>query len=237
MEGSMQARQKQVIEAYQRVQDFLAAHPVPPPGSYGPPKQLLDEVVARLTDHSSDQVAGGRLSRADTQRQKKLRTALRELHLRPISKIARAALSDMPAIDRALRMPAPQLSTTALIAEAAAMRDAVSKYADVLIKNGRPEDFLAKLDAASEELRQSILGRARNVGKKVGAKAGLKQEIQRGRAAVEMLDAIVTTTFANDSNLLAKWRIARRVQSVPGSGVSATGGTAEENLAPAPAAA
>lgn len=84
----MQARQKQVIEAYQRVQDFLAAHPAPEGSSYSPSKELLDEVVTRLSTHSSDQAAGGRLSRAETQRQKALRATLRELHLRPISKIA-----------------------------------------------------------------------------------------------------------------------------------------------------
>jgi hypothetical protein len=44
----MQVRQKQVIEAYQRVQDFVAGHPVPPPGSYGEPKAMLDEAVGRL---------------------------------------------------------------------------------------------------------------------------------------------------------------------------------------------
>jgi hypothetical protein len=234
----MQARQKQVIEAYQRVQDFLAGNPAPPPASYGTPKQLLDEVVARLTDHSTDQVAGGRLSRAETQRTKSLRNTLRELHLRPISKIAKASLRDAPGIERALKMPAPQLSTTQLVAEANGMRDAVAQYSPAFIKNGRPEDFIAKLNAAIEELRQSILGRARNVGKKVGAKEGMSQEIQRGREAVEMLDAIVTTSFASNRDVLAKWRIAKRIQSVPGGGgPAATGGTADENLAPARTAA
>lgn len=232
----MQARQKQVIEAYQRVQDFLAANPVPAPTSYGLPKQLLDQVVERLTDHTTDQVAGRRLSRGETQRQKKLRATLREQHLRPISKIAKASLSEAPGIDKALVMPAPQLSTTKLIGEAQGMRDAVASYAPLFVKNGRPEEFLTRLDAAIEELRQSQLGRARNVGRGVGAKEGLGEEIQRGRDAVEMLDAIVTTSFAGNPDVLAKWRIARRIQGLPGGGIKATGGTADENLAPPQAA-
>ena len=212
----MQSKQKQVIEAYQRVQDFLNANPAPPPATNGAPKELLDQVVGRLTDHTTDQVAGGRMSRAETQRQKRLRTQLRELHLRPISTIARAVLNDAPAIDRALRMPAPQLSTTKLIAEAMAMRDTIAPHEAVLVSNGRGADFLARLDAAIEELRQSQLGRARNVGRKVGAKAGLSQEIRRGRAAVDMLDAIVTTAFVGNQEVLAKWRAAKRIQLLPG---------------------
>jgi hypothetical protein len=233
----VEGRQKQVIEAYQRVQDFLAAHPVPPPWSYGLPKALLDDVVERLSDHSTDQVAGRRLSRAETQRQKALRKTLRELHLRPISKIAKVSLAEAPGIQKALVMPAPQLSTTKLISEAKGMRDAVAGYTPVFVRNGRPEDFVEALDAAIEELRQSQLGRARNVGKGVGAKAGLTDEIRRGRQAVEMVDAIVTTAFASNGDVLARWRIARRVQGLPGGGgVSATGGTADENVAPPQAA-
>lgn len=230
----MLARQKQVVEAYERVQDFLAANPAPAGTSYGRPKELLDETVARLTEHRTDQVAGGRLSRAERNREGALRRSLRELHLRPISKIAKATLADAPGIDKALKMPAPQLSTTKLINEAKAMRDAVTQYSPTFVTNGRPEDFLARLDVAIEELRGAMLGKARNLGTKVGAKAGLEQEIKRARNAVEMLDAIVTTVFANDRERLAKWRIARRIRGLPGgSAVPATGGTADENLTPA----
>ena len=186
----MQGRQKQVIEAYQRVQDFLAANPAPPPASYGAPKKLLDEVIAKLTGHSTDQVAGGRLSRAETQRQKQLRKTLRELHLMPIAKIAKATLRDAAGIEKALKMPDPRMPTTKLIAEANGIVDAVTQYAPTFVTNGRPENFLAQLKGAIEELRLSTLGRARNVGRKVGARAGLGDQIQRGRDAVEMLDAI-----------------------------------------------
>jgi hypothetical protein len=232
----MQARQKQAIEAFQRVQDFLGAHPVPPPASYGEPKTLLDQVVQRLTDHTIVQVAGRRMSRAEVQRQKKLRSTLRELHLRPISKIARASLADVEAVGKALVMPASQLSTTALIGEALGIRDAVAPYGAQFVKYGRPEKFLEQLDAVIEALRQAQLGRARNVGRGVGAKEGLQEEIERGRDAVGMLDGIVTTAFAANPDVLARWRVASRIQALPGGGVSAAGG-AEENAVPPQAAA
>src|SRR4051812_8590035 len=117
----MEITQKQRIEAYQRVQDFLGQNPLPDPG-YGEPKRLLDEVVSRLTEHSTDQVAGRRLGRAEGQRQVTLATALREQHIRPIAKIARAVLRGSPGIDKATRMPPQNLTPLRLIAEAKAFR-------------------------------------------------------------------------------------------------------------------
>jgi hypothetical protein len=231
----MQKRQKQVIEAYQRVQAFLADHLLPPPGSYGEPKNLLDDVVARLTTHSNDQVAGGRFGKADTQAQKTLRKVLREQHLKPIAKIAGAVLRGSPGIDKATRMPKPQLTTTQLIAEAGAFRVAATLYEQAFVRNGRPADFIARLDAATEALRQAQLGKARNLGKAIGAKGGMSDEIIRGRDAVEMLDAIVTTSFAGNSEVLAQWRSAKRIRATSGGGNGAVSPTPVPQVA-APAA-
>ncbi len=233
----MQSKQKQVMESFQRVQDFLGAHPAPAGSSYGPPKEMLDEVVAKLSGHNAEQVAGRRLSRASTQRQKSLRRALREQHLSPIAAIAKATLSDAPGIEKALNLPPANISTARLIAEAQGIRVAIVQYEPVFVRNGRPADFLAQLDARIEELRQSRLGGAREVGRFVGAKQGIGKEIRRGRDAVRMLDAIVRSAFFGSPDVLGKWRIAMRVQGVPGGGPAAFSGTADENLNPAPAAA
>jgi hypothetical protein len=214
----MQSRQKQSIEAYLRVKDFLEQNPLPPPGSYGAPKEILDEVVARLTDHGNAQATGGRLSKADAQLQKTLRAELREQHLKPINKIAKATLRGSPAIDKALKLPKPQRATTLLLADASAFRTAGQLYEATFVKNGRPADFLEKLDGMIARLRQSMVGQGRNVGSKVGGKQGLKDEIVRGRDAVEMLDAIVSTTFVGQGVVLAKWENAKRIRSTSGGG-------------------
>lgn len=234
----MQSRQKQVIEAYQRVQEFLAHHPVPPPASYEGPKADLEGVVARLTAHTTDQVRGGRLTSAETKRMRALMRDLRKTHLKPISQIANATLKDKPGIEVALRLPKANTALTRLIADAQAIRDAAALYDPVFVASGRPADFLQRLDDAIATLTQSSVGRARNLGTKVGARAGIRQELQRGRKAVTLLDAVVQTSFANDADVLAKWRLAKRVQAMPGGGAPpATGGTADENLPPAPPAA
>ena len=45
----MLSKQKQVVEAFQRVQAFLVANPAPAPASYADPKQVLDDVVAHYS--------------------------------------------------------------------------------------------------------------------------------------------------------------------------------------------
>lgn len=237
----MQSRQKQVIEMIQRVQDFLGANPPPPSTGYTLQKKNLDDVVATLTEHSTDQVSGRKLSRAETQRQKALRRKLRVEHIGPIAQIARASLADVPGIENALRLPPDNLSTMKLVAEANSMRETAAKFEPLFVESGRPEDFLKQLDAAIEELRQSVLGRARNVGQHVGAKAGIAKEIKRGRKTVELLDTVVRAAFRQSPDVLAKWRIARRIRVLPtggGAGPTGTGGTADENTPDiAPAAA
>ena len=213
----MLARQKQQYESYLRVQDFLGqSAPPQPPANYAVQKATLDDVIAKLGSHSGDQSGGQKESRADAQRQRVSRRSLREDHLAPIAKIARALLKDAPGIERALKMPNPQIATLRLVGEATGMRTSVTPYAQVFIDNGRPADFLAQLDAAIEGLRGTVMGKARNVGRHVGAKAGMGQELARGRRAVDLLDAMVTSAFKGDADLLAKWRVAKRVQATPG---------------------
>ena len=214
----MKSTQKQIIESYRRVQVFLTVNPLPPPATYGAAKDLLDDVVARLTTHSGDQEATTRLGMAETQRQRTLRRLLREQHLRPIAEVANAALRDLPGIDKATRVPAAQLPTTKLLAAAAAFREAATPYEQVFVQHGLSADFLAQLDAAIEELQQAEQGHNRTKQRRVGAKTGIANEIVRGRMAVRMLSAFVTARFAGNVEVLAKWRSAKKVLHLNGPG-------------------
>jgi hypothetical protein len=221
----MLARQKQAIEAYRRVQVFLANHPPPESPGYVLQKKEIDEVVATLSEHSVSQLTGGRLTQAEVARQRALRKTLREDHLRPIAKIARATLAKAPGIERALKMPGYTLGTLRLVNEAKAMRDAAAQYVPQFVDAGRPADFLEQLDKSVEPLLESMTGHSLNLGRKVGARAGIDLEISRGRRAVEVLDTIVTTAFRGNSNVLANWQNARRVQAVPGAGATPSSST------------
>ncbi len=232
----MEMRQKQAIEAYRRVQEFVRTHPVQAPASYADGGRQLDEVVARLRGHSMVQAVGRRMGGAETVRQKALVRQLREMHLRPIAKIAKAKLSQEPGIEVALRIPRQTLPITRLVAEARAVSSAVTEYNPVFVANGRAEDFLEQLEAATDRLERSLTGRARKMGSKVGARVGIGTEIQRGREAVEIIDTVVTTCFANDPDVLAEWRSARRVQVVPGGSARASAAGDTEGALPVKAA-
>jgi hypothetical protein len=235
----METRQKQSIESYQRVQAFVADNPLPPPGSYGEPKTLLDDVVSRLTAHSNEQVTGVRLGKAARQTEQTLRKVLCEQHLRPINKIAGAVLRNVPGLDKALKMPRPQITTTRLIAVAGAFRAAATQHDQAFVRNGRAADFVAQLDAATEALRQAQLSKARNLGKSIGARNGMSAEIVRGNDAVQLLDAIVTTGFAGNKEVLGKWRSAKRIRAAAGGGGNGAVSVPTVSQAPtsAPAAA
>lgn len=230
----MQSRQKQVIEAFQRVQGFLLAHPLPPPGDYGEPKQLLDDAVVQLTEHSRSQLTGIGLKRAGRENEATLREQLLMQHLKPITLIAQAQLRGSPGIEQALRMPVRELPALKLVALASSFHDAAALYEAVFVRSGRPADFLAQLDQAAEALRQGYLAKEAHLGVQVGAAAGMKVQIEQGRRAVMMLDAIVLTAFARQPDVLAEWRSARRVRLSSGRFGSRTTGRVGTIPAPAP---
>jgi hypothetical protein len=184
-----------------------------------------------------NQVLGRRQRHGEVEAEPTLTRALREEHLAPISRIARAILADAPGIEKALKMPEYYITTLTLISEANAMRDAAAFYEDQFVDAGRPTDFLAQLDAATETLRQCMLGKARNLGLQVGAGAGLERQIQHGRSVLEILDTIVRAAFRDNQQLLAEWRSARRVRAKPGGvGAASAQGDTAPDVAPTPMA-
>ena len=197
---------------------------------------MLDEVVAHLTTHSSSQAASRRLGLAETERQGTLRRRLREQYLLPIARIAKATLGGSPGIDKATRMPSPKLRTTALLAEAEAFREAAAPYEETFVRQGLAADFLAQLDAAIGDLRGAQQRQEKMHDRSVGAKAGLKNEIARGRQAVQMLDAIVKARFAGNTEVLERWQSAKRVKGVSGGSSSSAAPTVVPSVS-APASA
>jgi len=216
----MEGREKQSIESCKRVKTFVQVHPAPAPASYGESEQILDEVIAKLTDHSSEQVAGENLSQAEQRKQQSLMKQLRDRHLRPIVAIAKASMSKLPGIEKALKLPSIKVGAVRLLAEADAIRKAAELYQPVFVKNGRPADFLEQLSTAMTAVDASTEQRGTNLGRQVGAKAGIAMELRRGRGAVRVLDSIVRVAFEGNEPVLAEWRLAKRVRALPGGATS-----------------
>jgi hypothetical protein len=224
---------KQVIEALKRALDFVLANPLPDGGEYGAPRALLEDVLSALNEHTTSQASGGRQQKQEREREEALSRALRNVHLLPISLIAKASMREKPGIQRALKMPRPQLTTTKLIADAKAIREVAATYEQEFIQLRRPVNFLAQLDQAIADLDAAHRGKATQLGRRVGGSEGLVEEITRGREALKLLDALIITAFARKPDVLARWRMAKRIRGLPSGGGSTTGGTADENLSPA----
>lgn len=210
----METRQRQVMDAYVRVRQFLDEHPAKGALTYASAQGMLDDVIGRLRGFASAQYRGRELSRAEVRRREEQEQVLLDQHIRPIVTIARAQIepdSDV-GIPEALRMPRLPITASKLITVCDGMMEAAQAHEALFVANGLPADFLAQFAAARDALERAVGGRASQVGSHIAARAGLAVQIKRGRRAVERLDALVRASYRNDPATLAAWRGAKRVQ-------------------------
>ncbi len=217
-EVTMETRQRQVMEAFTRVRLFTDEHPVTGALTYASARDMLDDVLQRMRALATAQLRGRELSRAERRRQQDQVSALLDGYIRPIVTIARAQIapgSDV-GLPAALRMPKLPIRPTALLEFCDHMIAAAREHEAVFVANGLPADFLEQFAAAREALVRVTAERVSQVGAHVAARAALRVQLTRGRRAVERLDAIVRASFRADPATLDAWRIAKRVQALPG---------------------
>jgi len=214
----MYMRQKQVMDSFVRVGSFLDAHPATGRLTYASAREMLDDVVQRLRTYAGEQFSGHALSRAEVRRQADQVALLCDEHLRPLVTIARAQLapdSDVGLV-ATLRMPRLPIAPTKLLAVCDGTLEAVRPHEALFIVHGMPSDSLTRFASARDGLARVMGRRATQTSTHVGARAGLRAELLRGRRAVDRLDAIVRASFRGDEAVLATWRMAKRVHRLPG---------------------
>lgn len=213
----MIVQHKQKLESFVRVRAFLDAHPVTGPLGYGNAREILDDVVPRLREYAGAQVTGRRLSSAERRRQAQLERQLIVHHMRPLVTVARVQLE--PASDvrmpEAIRMPKAGIGVTKLLQACDGMIAAARPFEAEFIAHGLPADFLARFTAARNELEAVLGERAAFVDTHVGAAAGMRVQIARGRRAVNRIDVVVRAAFDGDEVTLTQWRAAKRVRLMP----------------------
>jgi len=213
----MLGRQKQGLEAKQRVRVWLQDNVVPDAS----PEIArlcgeLGDVVDRAERAIGHQVLGHRLSLARTQELDDAVNVLRQRHLKPIAKIAAASGNTILGIDTAVRMPRGKLPMLKLAAEARAMKTCVEPHADWFVSYGRCPEFLTQLEAAVVEMERVQTLRDQALWLHAGATAALPEHLQRARELEDILDCHVSDVFRDDAAKLAEWRQAKRVQLKPG---------------------
>ncbi len=119
-------------------------------------------------------------------------------------------------------MPRANVSTERLLAAAAAMAEASRRHEAVLIDGGLSTNFIARLEAAAETMKESLDGRATFGVRRRGATAGLSIEEQRGRNMIKLLDSELLPLIGADQALLAAWQTAKRIPRKPGVKIGST---------------
>lgn len=220
----MDKRQRSALRRFRRAQEFLTANPVD-----GTAVNLrhLTEIIAEMTAKGEEQDAYDRKARGDTVQHFALRSALRNKHMLPISRIARRVIS-VPEVNVKFRLPRKVKDNQVILDAARGMAQAAEEHAAVFVQEGLPQDFVAQLRSAIDAL-QSVLGnRVASQRRRAMSRDALDKLIKRGIGTVGILDAIVKPKIEENTDILAGWNRAKRPIDV-GGGVPAE---AETDITP-----
>jgi hypothetical protein len=212
----MNQEQQRRVDSLRRVQDFIAANAE----AVGALKdsegaKQLDDAVDALVNHGGNQAAIDLALAGGISRQRALEAELRASHMQPLATFARAKLRGAPDF-AALAKSGKDLGPTQLVRAARAMATAAAAQLNVLTRAGFPADTITQLGVAAAALENAITERANAKVRRVGATKGIHEELQKGREAVAMLNAVVSKLFAGNKTFLAAWRAAHRVTAKPG---------------------
>jgi hypothetical protein len=211
----MKGPQMQALASFRRVTAFLPTLSLTSDdGDVTPQLAELTGIVNRLSAHAVAQETAQRLARASTKQKAALRQVLRVRHMLPISGIAQALLETPSGFGSAVKTPPAKTRTEKLVAAAGGMLAAVRPQETLFVKNGLRADFVVQFQQATAALEAAVAVGAAQKGDRARATAALKQDLRRGKAIVNALNAIVTPAIAHDEGLLAAWRTAKHIERV-----------------------
>jgi hypothetical protein len=210
----MRTNQGNILQSLRTVQTFLDTHSanLGDINSTGARKKL-DDAIAELSDHESEQTGKALAARVETKRKASFRRDLLKKHMAPIARIAQL---ELPRTDELLplRMPKGDISTSRLASAAYGMAKAAAPYSTTFVSAGLPADFAEKLTAAADTMITSMNDRSQHQSISNGATKAIQDRLSRGRKIVHVLDTMVTVTLEDDPKLLGAWRSVKRVNGV-----------------------
>ena len=206
----MPSQEALLIETARRVQAFLDAHATVIGGAIAGTRAGLDQAVSQLDAMAVTQAAGQIETKGTTLRQRALRATLRAAFMKPIADIAKLKLGTVPEAG-ARTMPKKSFGATHLVAAAHAMADAAQAHQAVFTEFGLTPDFINQLRAAADAVTASIDGRKVHVGLSGGVTASIKDQSNRVRGMLTLINILVVPRLAHDIPLLAQWHTARTI--------------------------
>ncbi len=234
---AMEAAQRKVTEKFRSIQKFLDDHAAALTHSaVAPPRKLLDDAVQQIDGFAADQLAKSTQA-VQTRTLTATRVALRDHNMLQINAIALHHLPNTVNTRAEFKLPRDNVSTDTLVTAAKAMAAAAQPYSAIFIQQGRPADFIAQLQTATQAVETAV--EAGRTGKRIrkGATSGIKSSVQAGRAAVKLLISAVTPALKQDPQLLAEWKMVTRGASAGGKLGHGASTTAVDPIPPVSAAA
>lgn len=194
-----------------RIRDFLArTQPTFALGRISPHLDTLAVVADELATLIVEQDTRLRQGKAGTATlHRRIRAAKLE-YMRPVAHQARALFPDDPQLRSAFALTARLRRPDAVLAALHAMSLAVEPLREHFVSAGFAADFLERMHAAADDVKEAVDARARAYGRRSAAAAGARHTAARGRALVALLDAMLAPRLESDPELRAEWRSLRR---------------------------
>lgn len=218
----MNKMQDKKFAALRAMDDLLDANAAELPSAAGSTaRTALKGYVAALATHGSAQETSERAGKGVTAQLRAARTTLVNDHMTPISTIGAAEFPHTPEF-AALKMPEANTRFARVAAAADGMANLADAHADVFVKAGLPQDFVASLRQAGQNLTAVIDARAAMVGTRIKAGVSVKSTLSAAAKQVKVLTAFVRVDTKSNPGLLAQWNSAKHVAK---SGTPATPAT------------
>jgi hypothetical protein len=196
----------QILQWARRVRDFLFQYdPKSDFVEMAALRQELEDVLGRLTANAAAQEAITKQSRVQTREIKRLRTALRDGHLKPIVKMSRTMKLEINNTEITFVLPNFAIDNERLAAAGDAMVTALKVLGPQFIAKGFAPNFVEQLSNATKALRDAIDQRSAQVARRTGTTAAIVKDSEIAVHLVGVIDTLVQPALQGNPELLATW--------------------------------
>jgi hypothetical protein len=222
----MRTQQVHAGQTLRQVQQFLDEHAdVVGLANESEARQSLNAAITQLDASATEQSTRTRERHGEVSLRKQLEQQLVRKYMTPVAKLARSRLQGQPNL-AALTPSGSALHGERLVQSARSVIEAAGSYTAQFAAAKFPADFLTQFTQATDAVAESMQTRSAKHRDMVGATQAVQTTLQKGRAAVAELDALVSHLILGNARLEEEWRVARRITKSTGVRSSAAAATA-----------